>query len=145
MRRILFFAIPLGLAGCALPSRKTVSPYANAPSLVDVAALTSFKGVVPLVTVPKDTSNWPDSVTYAVSAARKIKPDATFRVTVTAPPGGPEEQQQQMKTVAPTAASVADAIVADGVSPSNVSLSAAGAPIPDVPPPSGPEVLVFAK
>jgi hypothetical protein len=145
MRRILPLAVILALAGCALPGRKTISPYADAPSLVDVAALTSFKGVLPLVSIPENTAGWSSSVSYAVAQARKIKPGARFRVTVTAPAGTPDEQQDQMKRMAPTAASVADAIVADGVHPSHVSLAARGAPIPHLAAPAGPEVLVFAK
>jgi hypothetical protein len=145
MRRILFFAFPLGLASCALPGRP-VSPYANAPSLVDVAALSSFNGVLPLITVPENTANWPDSVSYAVAQSLKIKPEARFRVVVTAPSAAtPGAQQHEMSRLAPEAASIANAIAADGVGPSRVSLAAQGAPIPHVAPPAGPEILVFAK
>ncbi len=143
MRRILFFSVLLALAGCAVPGR--VSPYANAPSLVDVAALSSFKGVLPLVTVPENTTSWSDSISYAVAQSLKIKPNAHFRVVVTAPQGTPDEQQQAMSRLAPQAAAIADAIAADGVRPSRVSLAAQGAPIPNVPSPAAPEILVFAK
>ena len=144
MRRIILFVIPLALASCALPGRP-VSPYANAPSLVDVAALSSFNGVLPLVTVPENTASWPDSVSYAVTQSLKIKPEARFRVVVTAPGATPGAQQREMSRLAPEAASIANAIAADGVRPSRVSLAAQGAPIPHVAPPLAPEILVFAK
>lgn len=145
MRRILIFAIPAALAGCALPGRKTVSPYADAPSLVDVAALEKFNGVLPLVSIPENTPDWADSVHYAVAQSLKIKPDAQFRVVVTAPDAAsPGEQQREMSHLAPEAAEVANAIAGDGASAAKVSLAAESRPIPHAASPKGPEILVFA-
>lgn len=147
MRRILIPALllPLALAGCALFGRKTVSPYANAPSLVDVAALTKFNGQLPLVTIPQGAQNWAPSVKYAVAEALKINKDAKFRVYVTGPAAAiPSVSEQQMAKLAPEAAAVADAIAADGVLPGNVSLGAS-TKLPHVPTPKAPEIVVFAK
>lgn len=148
MRRILL-ALPIlvlagaGLAGCTLPGRQ--GQYSKAPSLVDVRALTSFDGRVPLVTIPAHTPDWSGSVKYAVNAALKIKPSAQFRVYVTAPPAGsPQEARQQMAELAPEAAQVANAIVADGVQPQRVTLGAS-TDLPRVKRPAAPEILVFAK
>ena len=148
MRRILLTLSILalagaGLAGCTLPGRP--GRYAKAPSLVDVRALTSFDGRVPLVTIPEHTPDWSGSVQYAVNAALKIKPSAEFRVYVTAPSAGsPAAAQQQMAELAPEAAQVANAIVADGVEPQRVTLGAS-TDLPRVKPPAAPEILVFAK
>ena len=147
MRRIIL-ALPIlamagaGLAGCTVPGRP--GPYAKAPSLVDVRALTSFDGRVPLVTIPEHTPDWSGSVKYAVNAALKIKPSAKFRVYVTAPSGSPEGARRQMAELAPVAAQVANAIVADGVTPQRVTLGAS-TDLPEVKTPSQPEILVFAK
>lgn len=137
---------PLVLAGCAVPGRPTApSPYAGAPSLVDVAALAKFDGRLPLVTIPEHAADWAPSVKYAVDAALKINPKATFRVYLTGPAaGGPATAEREMAHVAPKAAQVANAIVADGVPAERVSI-AASAPLPHVPPPAAPEILVFAK
>lgn len=147
MRRsfIPVFLIPLVLAGCALPGRRTPSQYANAPSLVDVAALSKFDGRLPLVTIPEHTPNWAPSVKYAVDAALKINPKAKFRVYLTGPTdGGPAASERAMARLAPEAAQVANAIVADGVPSDRVSI-AASAPLPHVPTPATPEIVVFAK
>lgn len=146
MRRILFLAVPVALAGCALPSRNTLSPYAAAPSLVDVAALEKFNGVLPLVTIPAGTPDWAEAVHYAVAQSLKIKPGAQFRVVVTAPQAeSPEAEQRAMSPLAPEAAEVANAIVADGASAGNVSLGSKSQPIPHTTPPKAPEILVFAR
>lgn len=147
MRRILIplVILPAILSGCALTGRHQPSQYAGAPSLVDVAALTSFNGKLPLVTIPDHTHDWAPAVKYAVDAALKINPKAQFRVYVTAPAaGGPAAAQMAMARVAPLAAQVADAIVADGVASSSVSLGAA-APLANVTAPTGPEIVIFAK
>ncbi|ABQ31163.1 MULTISPECIES: hypothetical protein [Acidiphilium] len=147
MRRstLTLVLLPAILAGCAVPGRRTPGPYAGAPSLVDVAALTSFNGRLPLVTIPESTEIWSPSVKYAVDAALKINPKARFRVYVTGPTaGGPAAAEMAMARLAPRAAQVADAIVADGVAPDHVSLGAS-APLHAVPPPATPEIVVFAK
>ncbi|MGC9268643.1 hypothetical protein [Acidiphilium sp.] len=147
MRRILIplVFVPIALAGCAVPGRKIISPYADAPSLVDVAALSTFNGQLPLVTIPQGTEAWAPSVKYAVTEALKINPKAKFRVYVTGPTAAiPSDTELAMARLAPEAAQVADAIAADGVSPPNVSLGASTA-LPHVPAPAGPEIVVFAK
>ncbi|SIR24292.1 MULTISPECIES: hypothetical protein [Acidiphilium] len=147
MRRILIpiVFVPLALAGCMLPGRKLISPYPDAPSLVDVAALTKFDGQLPLVTIPEGTQNWAPAVRYAVNAALKINPKAQFRVYVTGPAAAiPSDTELAMAKLAPEAAQVADAIAADGVAPSNVSLGA-GTALAHVTAPTAPEIVVFAK
>ncbi|MDD2878179.1 MAG: hypothetical protein PHT60_09090 [Acidiphilium sp.] len=146
MRRILIpiVFVPIALAGCALPGRK-MSPYAEAPSLVDVAALTKFNGQLPLITIPEGTEDWAPSVRYAVTEALKINPKAQFRVYVTGPAAAIASQSEMMMAkLAPEAAQVADAIAADGVPPPNVSLGAATR-LRHVPAPAAPEIVVFAK
>lgn len=147
MRRISLIPalIPVLLAGCAVPGRQAPGRYADAPSLVDVAALNEFNGRLPLVTIPEHTSDWGGAVKYAVDAALKINPKAMFRVYLTGPAsGGPAAAEQQMARLAPQAALVADAIVADGVAADHVSIGAA-TPLPHVPAPAAPEIVVFAK
>ncbi|HQT62006.1 MAG TPA: hypothetical protein PLV07_06075 [Acidiphilium sp.] len=147
MRRstLMLFVLPAILAGCAVPGRHVPGPYAGAPSLVDVAALTAFNGRLPLVTIPEAVETWSPSVKYAVDAALKINPKAEFRVVVTAPAArGPAAAERAMARLAPRAAQVADAIVADGVAAQRVSLGAA-APLAGIPAPSAPEIVVFAK
>lgn len=147
MRRILIPIVltPIVLAGCVLPGRKVLSPYAGAPSLVNVAALSKFNGQLPLVTIPEGTANWAPSVKFAVAAALKINPKASFRVYITGPAAAiANVSEQEMAKLAPEAASVADSIVADGVAPANVSLGAS-TDIKHVPTPKTPEIVVFAK
>ncbi|GBR76211.1 hypothetical protein [Acidiphilium acidophilum] len=147
MRRILITLVltPIALAGCALSGRKIVSPYADAPSLVDVAALSKFNGQLPLVTIPEGTQNWAPSVSYAVTQALKINPKAQFRVYVTGPASAiPSDSELAMAKLTPEAAQVADAIAANGVIPPNVSLGAS-TKLAHVPAPAGPEIVVFAK
>lgn len=147
MRRILTVLIlaPIALAGCALPGRKVVSPYATAPSLVDVAALTTFDGQLPLVTIPQGTENWAPAVKYAVAAALKINPKAKFRVYVTGPTAAiASTTELALVKLAPEAAQVADAIAADGVAPGNVSLGESTA-LAHVAVPAAPEIVIFAK
>lgn len=147
MRRILIPLVltPIVLAGCALPGRKIVSPYANAPSLVDVAALTKFNGQLPLVTIPQGTTNWAPAVKYATLQALKINPKAQFRVYITGPAAAiPSATERSMAKLAPEAAEVADAIAADGVAPANVSLGASTG-LPHVTAPTAPEIVIFAK
>lgn len=147
MRRIFITLVlaPIALAGCALPGRKIVSPYANAPSLVDVAALSKFDGRLPLVTIPEGTQDWAPSVRYAVTEALKINPKAQFRVYLTGPAAAiPNETEREMSKLAPEAAQVADAIAADGVAPANVSLGASTG-LKHVPAPTTPEIVIFAK
>lgn len=137
--------LPLVVAGCAVPGRPKPSPYAGAPALVDVAALSKFDGSVPLVRIPEHTPDWGGPVKYAVNAALKVNPKATFRVYLTGPVhGGPASAEREMARLAPEAAQVANAIVADGVPAERVSI-AASAPLPHVRPPAAPEILVFAK
>lgn len=147
MRRIFIplVILPAILTGCALIGRHQPSQYAGAPSLVDVAALAKFDGKLPLVTIPDHTHDWAPAVKYVVDAALKINPKAQFRVYVTGPTeGGPAAAQMAMARIAPQAAQVADAIVADGVAPANVSLGAS-APLPNVKAPAAPEIVIFAK
>lgn len=147
MRRILIptFLLPLALAGCALLGRGALAPHATAPSMVNVAALTKFDGRLPLVTIPGSANGWAPSVKYAVDAALKINRNAAFRVYITAPAAAiPSVTEQQMAPLASKAAAVADAIVADGVAPGNVSLGAS-TNLPHVPAPAAPEIVVFAK
>ena len=132
------------LAGCATHP-KVATPYADAPSLVNVAALTKFDGQLPLVVIPATAADWGPSVSYAVKAALKIKPNAQFRVALASPPSAiPSVTEEQVAPLAPEAALVADAIVADGVSTDAVSL-AGPVVIAKAPAPVSPEIVVLAK
>jgi hypothetical protein len=147
MRKISLLALIVvpALAGCALTHPKVPGPYADAPSLVNVAALTKFDGQLPLVIIPANAADWGPSLSYAVKAALKIKPTAQFRVALAGPPAAiPSVTEEQLAPLAPEAALVADAIVADGVATSNVSL-AGPTTIAKAPAPTGPEIVVLAK
>ena len=141
-------AVVASFSGCALPSRPTSHPYADAPSLVDIAALTKFDGRLPLITIPRDNTSWGASVKYAVTEALRIKPGAEFRVDIIGLASKPPSvAEREMSQLAPLAAQVADAIVADGATPNRVSLGAttASARVKTHRIPTTPEIVVFAK
>ncbi len=141
-------AFVASFSGCALPSRPTSHPYADAPSLVDVMALMKFDGRLPLVTIPRDNTSWGASVKYAVAEALRIKPGAEFRVDIVGLASKPPSvAEREMSQLAPLAAQVADAIVADGATPNRVSLGAttASARVKTLRIPTTPEIVVFAK
>jgi hypothetical protein len=141
-------AVVATFSGCALPSRPTSHPYADAPSLVDVAALMKFDGRLPLVTIPKDNTSWGPSVKYAVTEALRIKSGAEFRVDIVGPASKPPSAaEREMSQIAPLAAQIADAVVADGAAPKRVSLGATtpSAGVKNHRIPTTPEIVVFAK
>jgi hypothetical protein len=122
--RILIL-LPLALASCALPSRNSLAPAPVGADTASIAATEAFAGRIPLVTILPGTTDFAGPVAGAVRQALAIKPTAAFDVEaqspVTAPP---DDGAATLESLSGTAAAVQKSIVADGVDPARVTLSA---------------------
>ncbi len=137
MRFILI--LPLCLAACALPSRTSFAPTPIAPDTASIAATKAFAGRVPLVTILPDTTDFQAPVATAVKQALEIKPGAAFEVQAAAPAGAtPDASAAALTALSGTAKAVAQSIVADGVAPDHVTLTAKNAGL-------DPGIFVFVK
>ncbi len=125
MRYIIL--LPVLLAACALPGRNNFAPAPVAASSADIDAVKAFSGRVPLLTILPGTTDFAGPVADAVKQALAIKPGAAFDVQATAPAGAPDMAAATLAGLAGTASAVAQAIIADGVAPGLVSLTAATA------------------
>jgi hypothetical protein len=120
--------LPLLLAACALPSRTTFAPNPVGADTQSISATTAFSGRVPLVTILPGTTDFAAPVAAAVRQALAIKPTATFEVQAQTPAAAtPATSAADLQALSGTAAAVAKSIVADGVDPARVSLTAATA------------------
>ena len=136
----LFPILPLALlAACQVPGRNTLAPPAVAPDTASVAATQAFDGRVPLMTILPGTTDFAGPVASAVQQALAIKPGAEFEVRAVSPASAtPDASAAELTALSGTAAAVAKAMIADGVSPSNVTLTAKSAGLDA-------DVLVFVK
>ncbi|HQT63058.1 MAG: hypothetical protein B7Z75_10165 [Acidocella sp. 20-57-95] len=125
MRYVLI--LPVLLAACSLPGRSIFAPDPVAADSANMNATKAFAGRVPLVTILPGTSDFAGPVADAVKQALAIKPSAAFDVQATAPAGSPDAAAAMLAGSSSTAAAVARAIIADGVAPDKVSLTAATA------------------
>lgn len=141
MRAAILFPLPLLLllAGCQLPGRNTLAPAAAGADTSSVSATEAFKGRIPLITILPGTSDFAGPVASAVHQALAIKPDARFNVQAESPASAtPDASAEQLTALSGTAAAVAKAIIADGVAPSHVTLTAKSAGLDS-------QVLVYVK
>ncbi len=117
--------LPLALAACALPGRKTFAPNPVGADVQSIAATKAFAGRVPLVTMLPGTTDFAAPVADAVRQARAIKPSARFEVEAQSPQAAtPDASAQNLTALSGTASAVAQSIVADGVPANRVALTA---------------------
>jgi hypothetical protein len=127
------------LAACQVPGRNTFAPPAAGADTVSVSATKAFDDRVPLITMLPGTSDFAGPVATAVHQALAIKPRAQFEVQAQSPATAtPDASATELAALSSTAAAVAKAIIADGVSASNVSLTAKSAGLDS-------DVLVYVK
>ncbi len=123
MRMIML--LPLALAACALPSRASFAPAPVGADTASIAATKAFADRIPLVTILPGTTDFTAPVADAVKQALAIKPTAAFEVQAQTPVAAtPDEGAANLAALSGTAAAVAKAIVADGVDPYRVALTA---------------------
>lgn len=124
MRIIAGLAL-LALSSCALPGRQSFAPSPAGADTASIAATQAFAGRVPLVTILPGTTDFAAPLAKAVAQARAIKPGVMFDVEAQAPVAAtPDADGANLKSLSGTAKAVAAAIVADGVAPDHVSLTA---------------------
>ncbi len=127
------------LAGCQVPGRGSFAPPAVGADTASVSAVDAFKGRVPLITILPGTTDFAAPVAAAVKEALAIKPSAQFEVQARSPAAAtPDASADTLAALSGTATAVAKAIIADGVSPANVRLTAKAAGLDS-------DVLVFVK
>lgn len=128
-----------GLAACQVPGRNTFAAAPVGADTQSVAATKAFSGRIALITILPGTTDFAGPVASAVHQALAIKPDAKFEVSAVSPAGAtPDASATELAALSSTAAAVAKAIVADGVAPANVTLTAKSAGLDS-------NVLVYVK
>lgn len=139
MRRALYLVSALCLTSCAPPGQETFSAAPAGADTQSIKAADAFAGRIPLVSILPDTQDFQAPLKRAVAEALAIKPDAVFEVQAAAPgTGSPDTNAKALMALTPEAKAVAQAIIADGVSASRVSVSAKTAGL-------DPVILVFVK
>ncbi len=117
--------LPLALAACALPSRRTFAPNPGGADTQTISATQAFAGRFPLVTILPGTSDFAGPGADAVRQALAIKPAARFEVQAQSPAAPtPDASAADLQALSSTAAAVAQSIVADGVPQDRVTLTA---------------------
>jgi hypothetical protein len=140
MRLALLPILPLSLlAACQVPGRNTFAPPAIGADTASVSATQAFAGRIPLITILPGTIDFAAPVATAVRQALAIKRAAQFEVRAVSPASAtPDASAATLAALSNTAAAVAKAIIADGVAPANVSLTAKSAGLDS-------NVLVYVK
>lgn len=136
----LLSILPLALlAACQVPGRNTFAAPAVAPDTASVSATQAFNDRIALITILPGTTDFAGPVSSAVHQALAIKPGAVFEVRAVSPASAtPDASATELAALSGTAAAVAKAIIADGVTPANVSLTAKSAGLDS-------NVLVYVK
>jgi hypothetical protein len=123
MRYFLF--LPLCLAACTVPGANTFAPAPVGADTSSIAATAAFAGRIPLVTILPGTTDFAAPVAGAVRQALAIKPTAAFDVEAQSPAAAtPDASAAALTSLSATAAAVAKSIVADGVDPARVQVTA---------------------
>ncbi len=123
--RPIFLLLPLALTACALPSRTTFAPAPAGADTQSIAATAAFAGRIPLITILPGTTDFAAPVASAVKQALAIKPTAAFEVQAQTPAAAtPDASAADLAALSGTASAVVKAIIADGVAPANVALTA---------------------
>jgi hypothetical protein len=132
--------LPLALlAACQVPGRDTFAAPAVAADTASVSATQAFNDRIALITILPGTTDFAGPVASAVHQALAIKPSAAFEVRAVSPASAtPDASATELAALSGTAAAVAKAIIADGVAPANVSLTAKSAGLDS-------NVLVYVK
>jgi hypothetical protein len=118
---ILVFA----LAACTLPGRTTLSPTPIGADTASIDATKAFADRIALITILPGTTDFAAPVAGAVHQALAIKPTARFDVEAQSPAANnPDDSAATLASLSGTAAAVAKSIIADGVAPANVALTA---------------------
>jgi hypothetical protein len=113
------------LAACALPGRDTLAPAPIGADTASIDATTAFKDRIALITILPGTTDFAGPVAGAVHQALAIKPTARFDVEAQSPAASnPDDSAATLAALSGTAAAVAKSIIADGVPPANVALTA---------------------
>jgi hypothetical protein len=113
------------LAACQVPGRNTLAPPAVGADTSSVNATQAFSDRIALITILPGTTDYAAPVASAVRQALAIKPSAKFEVSAESPAAAtPDASATDLAALSSTAAGVAKAIVADGVAPANVTLTA---------------------
>jgi hypothetical protein len=137
--RPALFLLPLTLASCALPSRATFAPASVGADTSSISATQAFEGRIALVTILPGTTDFQGPLDGAIHQALAIKPTARFDVEAQTPAASsPDSSAATLASLSGTAAAVAKAIIADGVAPANVQLTAKTAGLDA-------EILVYVK
>jgi hypothetical protein len=120
-----FLVLPLCLAACAVPGANTFAPAPVGADTSSIAATAAFAGRIPLVTILPGTTDFGAPVASAVRQALAIKPTAAFDVEAQSPAAAtPDASAAALTALSATASAVAKSIVADGVDPSRVTVTA---------------------
>jgi len=139
MRPFPMLILPLLLAACALPGRNTLAPAAIGADTASIDATTAFADRIALITILPGTTDFAAPVAGAVRQALAIKPTARFDVEAQSPAADtPDDSAAALAALSGTAAAVAKSIIADGVAPANVALTAKTAGLNS-------DILVFVK
>lgn len=139
MRRIFCLFSALTLASCAPPGRQTFAANPVGADTQSISAADAFAERVALLSILPGTQDFQAPLKKAVDEALALKPNAVFEVRAEAPgTGNPDTDAKALATLAPEAKTVADAIIADGVLASRVSLGAKTGGL-------NPLVLVYVK
>ena len=123
---ILLASAPM--AGCKLVDQRTFVAHADAPPVVTIPPGRPVAAVPPLLAIrfPAGSDQWAGPLRVAVGLATSRKPDVLFTVESVVPARGtPSEQAAHLARATADAQTVAAAIVADGVDPLQVQLTAA--------------------
>jgi hypothetical protein len=123
----LILAVLLVVSGCSLPGRQTLAANPVGADTQSIDAAQAFEGRIALVTILPGTTDFAAPLADAVRRALAIKPGARFEVQAQTPVASPDVAAAGLTGLSGTAASVSQAIVADGVPANRVSLTAATA------------------
>jgi hypothetical protein len=139
MRKIAILAMIFPLASCALPGRTTFAPNPVGADTASIDATAAFADRIPLITILPGTTDFAAPVAGAVHQALAIKPGARFDVEAQSPAAdNPDASAATLASLSGTAAAVAKSIIADGVAPANVALTAKTAGLDS-------DILVYVK
>lgn len=125
MRRIFCLFFALTLASCAPLGRQTFAPNPVGADTQSINASDAFDERIALLSILPGTQDFKAPLKKAVDEALAVKPDAVFEVRAEAlGTGNPDTDAKALTALAPEAQDIANAIIADGVLASRVTLGA---------------------
>jgi hypothetical protein len=139
MRHAPILTLFFTLSACALPGRTTFAPTPVGADTASIDATKAFADRIPLITILPGTTDFGPPVAGAVHQALAIKPTARFDVEAQSPAAdNPDASTATLASLSGTAAAVAKSIIADGVAPGHVALTAKTAGLDS-------DILVYVK